>query len=41
MRGEIKRLHQNLGATIVYVTDDQVEAMTLASTIVIMRDGAI
>ena len=41
MRGEIKRLHQTLGATIVYVTHDQVEAMTLASTIVIMRDGEI
>jgi multiple sugar transport system ATP-binding protein len=41
MRGEIKRLHQTLEASIVYVTHDQVEAMTLASTIVIMRDGEI
>ena len=41
MRAEIKRLHQRLGNTIVYVTHDQVEAMTLADRIVIMRDGRI
>jgi multiple sugar transport system ATP-binding protein len=41
VRTEIKRLHQTLRTTIVYVTHDQVEAMTLADRIVIMRDGAI
>ena len=41
MRTEIKKLHQKLGSTIVYVTHDQVEAMTLADRIVIMRDGYI
>jgi len=41
MRVEIKKLHQRLGTTIVYVTHDQVEAMTLADRIVIMRDGRI
>ncbi len=41
MRVEIKRLHQKVGATVVYVTHDQVEAMTLADRIVIMRDGHI
>lgn len=41
MRTEIKKLHQNLKSTIVYVTHDQVEAMTLADRIVIMRDGYI
>mgnify|MGYP004520100275 CR=1 FL=1 len=41
MRTEIKRLHARLGATVVYVTHDQVEAMTLADRIVIMRDGGI
>ncbi|TKW67089.1 MAG: sn-glycerol-3-phosphate ABC transporter ATP-binding protein UgpC [Paracoccus denitrificans] len=41
MRTEIKRLHARLGATVVYVTHDQVEAMTLADRIVIMRDGNI
>jgi multiple sugar transport system ATP-binding protein len=41
MRTEIKRLHQSIGTTIVYVTHDQVEAMTLADRIVIMRDGHI
>jgi multiple sugar transport system ATP-binding protein len=40
-RLEIKKLHQRLGATIVFVTHDQVEAMTLADRIVIMRDGHI
>ncbi len=41
MRAELKRLHQNLEATIVYVTHDQVEAMTMADKIVIMKDGII
>jgi hypothetical protein len=37
MRSEIKRLHQRLGATIIYVTHDQVEAMTLADRIAVLR----
>ncbi len=41
MRTEIKKLHQKVKSTIVYVTHDQVEAMTLADRIVIMRDGYI
>jgi multiple sugar transport system ATP-binding protein len=41
MRAEIKRLHQTLGATIVYVTHDQIEAMTLATKVVIMRGGLV
>lgn len=41
MRAEIKRLHSRLGTTIIYVTHDQVEAMTLADRIVVMRDGVI
>lgn len=41
MRAEIKRLHKNTGASIVYVTHDQIEAMTLATRIVILRDGFI
>ena len=41
MRLEIKKLHQRLGATIIFVTHDQVEAMTLADRIVVMRDGHI
>jgi multiple sugar transport system ATP-binding protein len=41
MRTEIKKLHARLGATVVYVTHDQIEAMTLADRIVIMRDGVI
>ena len=41
MRTEIKKLHQRLGTTIVYVTHDQIEAMTLASRIAILRDGAV
>jgi multiple sugar transport system ATP-binding protein len=41
MRTEIKRLHQTLGASIVYVTHDQIEAMTLATKIVVMKDGVI
>jgi len=41
MRAEIKRLHQELGKTMVYVTHDQVEAMTLADRIVLLKDGVI
>jgi multiple sugar transport system ATP-binding protein len=41
MRVEIKRLHQELGRTMVYVTHDQIEAMTLADRIVLLRDGVI
>lgn len=41
MRLEIKQLHQRLGSTIVFVTHDQVEAMSLADKIVVMRDGHI
>ncbi len=41
MRTEIKKLHQRVGTTIVYVTHDQIEAMTLATKIVIMRSGVI
>jgi multiple sugar transport system ATP-binding protein len=41
MRAEIKALHQRLKTTTVYVTHDQVEAMTMADTIVIMRDGIV
>ncbi|MBL8333057.1 MAG: sn-glycerol-3-phosphate ABC transporter ATP-binding protein UgpC [Rubrivivax sp.] len=39
MRTEIKRLHQRLGATIIYVTHDQVEAMTLADRIAVLQAG--
>jgi sn-glycerol 3-phosphate transport system ATP-binding protein len=39
MRLEIKRLHQELGATSIFVTHDQVEAMTLADRLVVMNDG--
>ncbi|MCE7030173.1 ABC transporter ATP-binding protein [Jiella avicenniae] len=41
MRTELKRLHQKLKATIVYVTHDQVEAMTLATRIAVMREGRV
>ena len=41
MRTELKRLHQMLKTTIVYVTHDQIEAMTLATRIAVMRDGRI
>ncbi|GBC59271.1 sugar ABC transporter ATP-binding protein [Desulfonema ishimotonii] len=41
MRTEIKRLHRNVASTIIYVTHDQVEAMTLADRIVVMRNGHI
>ena len=39
MRTEIKKLHQRLKATIVYVTHDQIEAMTLATRIAVMKAG--
>jgi len=41
MRSEIKMLHQKVGTSIVYVTHDQIEAMTLADRIAIMKDGII
>jgi multiple sugar transport system ATP-binding protein len=41
MRSEIRELHQRLGTTTVYVTHDQIEAMTMADQIVVMRDGHI
>jgi len=41
LRVEIKRLHQRLKNTMIYVTHDQIEAMTLADRIAIMRDGVI
>jgi multiple sugar transport system ATP-binding protein len=40
-RVEIKRLHRELGATIVYVTHDQIEAMTLATRIAVMKGGRV
>ncbi len=41
MRMELGRLHRDLGATSIYVTHDQVEAMTLADRIVLMKDGVV
>ena len=41
MRTEISKLHERLGATIIYVTHDQTEAMTLGTRIVVMKDGVI
>src|SRR5512136_2486447 len=41
MRAEISKLHRRLGATIIYVTHDQVEAMTMASRIFIMNNGSL
>ena len=41
MRTEIKKLHQRLQATIVYVTHDQTEAMTMGDRIVVMKDGLV
>ncbi len=41
MRGEIKRLHQRLGKTMIYVTHDQTEAMTMADKIVVLNGGRI
>ncbi len=40
-RVEIKKLHESLGATTIYVTHDQVEAMTLADKVVVLKDGLI
>src|SRR4029078_12210448 len=41
MRGEIKRLHTYIATTMIYVTHDQVEPMTLADRIILLRDGKI
>ena len=41
MRTEIKRLHDRLGTTVVYVTHDQIEAMTLGTKVAVMRNGVI
>lgn len=41
MRNEISKLHRELGSTTIYVTHDQVEAMTMADRIVIMKDGIV
>ena len=41
MRTEIKRLHQEIATTMIYVTHDQIEAMTMADRIVLLRDGVI
>jgi multiple sugar transport system ATP-binding protein len=41
MRVELKKLHQRLGTTAVYVTHDQIEAMTLGDRVVVMRDGVV
>ena len=41
MRGELTKLHKKLGSTTIYVTHDQIEAMTMASRIVVMRDGRV
>jgi multiple sugar transport system ATP-binding protein len=41
MRGELARLHERLGVTTVYVTHDQVEAMTLGTRVAVMRDGTL
>ena len=41
MRTEIKKLHQRLGTTIIYVTHDQIEAMTLGTKVAVMKDGVV
>ena len=41
LAGGISKLHQRLGTTIIYVTHDQTEAMTLGTRIVVMKDGVI
>ena len=41
MRSELARLHERLGVTTVYVTHDQVEAMTLGDRVVVLRDGVV
>jgi ABC-type sugar transport system ATPase subunit len=41
MRTELKRLHRNSGATTIYVTHDQIEALTMSSLIVVMKEGVV
>ena len=41
MRNEISKLHRNLGSTTIYVTHDQVEALTMADRIAIMKAGVV
>src|SRR5205085_4629051 len=41
MRVELKRIHDRLGTTAIYVTHDQAEAMTLGDRVVVMKDGAV
>ncbi len=41
MRGELKKLHEDLGATFIYVTHDQAEAMTLSSRVVVLAEGVV
>ena len=41
MRGELTKLHRELGCTTIYVTHDQIEALTLATRIVVMKDGYV
>jgi len=41
MRGELKKLHERLRTTTVYVTHDQVEAMVMANRIAVMKDGRV
>ena len=41
MRIELARLHEKLNATMIYVTDDQIEAMTMADKIVVLHDGVV
>ena len=41
MRAELARLHERLGVTTVYVTHDQVEAMTLGQRVAVLRDGVL
>lgn len=41
MRAEIQKLHQRLQTTTIYVTHDQTEAMTMATRLVVMKDGVI
>ncbi len=41
MRSELRELHQRLGVTSIYVTHDQIEAMTMADRIVVLRDGVV
>ena len=41
MRAELKRIHTELGSTFIFVTHDQWEAMTLATTIAVMNEGRL